>query len=542
MAEEEIKEKHADELFKEFKEASITEFFRKNKAHLGYSGKVRSLTTVVHELVTNSLDACEEAGILPEIYMELKAIGDEHYLFLERDNGPGIPEKHVLDVFGKMLAGTKFHRNVQFRGQQGIGVTGVTLYSQITTGKPMRIKTSTGGKDRKIYEFKLMIDVAKNKADVIESKVYEDTWRGTEIEGAVKGVRCNLSEQGPYEYLRRTAVANPHARIVYVDPEGRKTVFERAIKEVPRPPEEMKPHPKGMEVDEVLAMAKKSSARKVGSFLMAEFSRVSSAKVDEIQSQVKFDLDKNPRKLTWAETEELVKVFEKMDFMAPSSEGLRPIGEKQIRAAVLNILGPEFEVVLTRNPTVHSGGTPFQIEVAIAYGGKAGRPTEEGVVKAEIMRFANRAPLLFDAGGCGITKAVNSVDWKRYDIKDFENSSITVFVNIVSTYIPYMSAGKQCITEEENIVKEIRMALMDTGRKFQRYHSGKRREIEREARLQTLLKYSTELAPALAKLTGKDEKKILEDLKALIKKRLKIEYSLEEKQRAEAEPKEPKEE
>ena len=113
-----VKERSADELFKEFKEVSITEFFRKNKAHLGYSGKVRSLTTIIHEVVTNSLDACEESGILPDVEVEIRQIGDEHYRFIERDNGPGIPVGHISNVFAKMLAGTKFHRNVQLRGQQ----------------------------------------------------------------------------------------------------------------------------------------------------------------------------------------------------------------------------------------------------------------------------------------------------------------------------------------------------------------------------------------------------------------------------------------
>ncbi|MCX6695224.1 MAG: DNA topoisomerase VI subunit B, partial [Candidatus Altiarchaeota archaeon] len=239
----EVKERSADDLFKEFKEVSVTEFFRKNKAHLGYSGKVRSLTTVIHELVTNSLDACEEAGLLPEITVKIRQLGQDHYQFTESDNGPGIPEQHIGNVFGKMLAGTKFHRNIQLRGQQGIGVTGVTLFSQMTTGKPMRITTSTG--DGNIHEIKLMVDILKNKADVIETNVIKDRWRGTEIEGELKGVTFNLGEYGPFEYVRRTALANPHLKITFVDPEGRKTVFERASNVVPRPPTEMRPHPKG---------------------------------------------------------------------------------------------------------------------------------------------------------------------------------------------------------------------------------------------------------------------------------------------------------
>ncbi len=538
--EEELKEKSADDMFKDFKAVSITEFFRKNKAHLGYSGKLRSLTTVIHELVTNALDACEEAGILPDIDVVVKQVGEEHYSFMCRDNGPGIPEKHIGGVFGQMLAGTKFHRNVQLRGQQGIGVAGVTLFAQMTTGKPVRILTSTG--NGKVNDVKLMVDVTKNSAEIMENNVVSQKWRGTEIHGELKGVSFNLGERSPYEYIRRTAIANPHAKVTFVDPEGRKSVFDRTSREIPRPPKEMKPHPKGMDTDDLLNRAKRSSNRSIAGFLETEFSRVSKAKVDEIQSKINFDLKKNPRKITWPEAEEVTKAFAQIDFMAPPVEGLRPIGERQIENAVLKILKPEFSSVLTRNPTVYGGGVPFQIEVAIAFGGNAGRPAtgeETEANRVEVMRFANRTPLLFDAGACAIMQAVSSVEWKRYDVKDFENTPITIFVNLVSMYVPYTSAGKQSVSAEEEVVKEIRMALMDVGRKFQRYHSRMRREIEREARMNALLKYSAELAAAVAKLTGRDEKKLAKTLHVLITKKLKLEYRAELEAQEAEEPEAP---
>jgi DNA topoisomerase VI subunit B len=529
MAEKEGKvvERSADDLFQDFKEVSITEFFRKNKAHLGYSGKLRSLTTIVHELVTNSLDACEEAGILPDIEMTLKQLGPEHYMFINRDNGPGIPEKHISNVFGKMLAGTKFHRNVQLRGQQGIGVAGVTLFSQMTTGQPMQIVTSTG--NGKVYEIKLMVDVTKNQADILHTNIISKTWRGTEIKGELKGVLFNLGERSPYEYIRRTAIANPHATLTFTDPEGRKSSFLRTSKRVPKPPAEMKPHPKGMDTDELLNRCKRSQARRVSGFLESEFTRISKAKVDEIQSKVNFDLKKNPRKISWSEAEEITKAFEEIEFMAPPVEGLRPIGGRQIENAVIKILKPDFYQVLTRSPTVYGGGVPFQVEVAIAFGGNAGRQTSgtDNDSRIEIMRFANRTPLLFDTGACAITQAVNSVEWKRYEIRDFENTPITIFVNLISMHVPYTSAGKQSVNAEEEIVKEIRMALMDVGRKFQRYHSKKRREEEREQRMKALMKYSRELAIAVAKLSSKDENKLTKSLQKLIKHHLKIEYDRE---------------
>jgi len=374
-----------------------------------------------------------------------------------------------------------------------------------------------------------MIDISKNKADILSKNEYSQYWRGTEIESEFKNVRFNLSERGPFEYIRRTAIANPHAKITFIDPEGRKTVFERSSDKVPKPPVAIKPHPKGVEVDDLLNMAKNNKARKVSSFLTSTFARISNAKVKEIQEHVSFDLNKNPRRLTWAECEEIVNAINNIKFLAPSTEGLEPIGEEQIRKAVLNILDPEFEAVLTRPPKVHSGGTPFLVEVAIAYGGQAGRNIGDGT-KAEIMRFANRAPLLFDAGGCAITKAVNTVEWKRYGIRDFDNSPVTVFINLVSTHIPYTSAGKQSVAEEKEILKEIRMALMELGRKFQMYHSRKRRAQEREQKRQILLKYSIELAAGLAKLTEKKEDKILKELHELIEEKIRAGMELEEEE------------
>lgn len=511
-------EVHADELFEEFKETSITEFFRKNRTHLGYSGKLRSLTTVIHELMTNALDACEEAGLLPEIYVEIKKLRKDHYKVTCIDNGPGIPPKHIPKVFGKMLAGTKFHRNIQLRGQQGIGVAGVTLFSQITCGKPIRVRSSTG--DGEVYDLNLMIDITKNKANITKKKAYNENWRGTEVTCEFKGVKFSLREQGPFEYIRRTAVANPHLRIIFVDPNGRKTIFERSSNRIPKKPIPVKPHPEGVEVDDLLTMAQQTNSRKFSSFMVKSFARVSNNKIEDLQKEVSFDMNKNPRRVTWEECEEVVEAIDKVKFLSPPTKGLVPIGEEQIKGAVLNILDPEFDAVLTRSPEVHSGGVPFQVEVAMAFGGHAGREVGDKI-RLEIMRFANRAPLLFDAGSCVITNAVKSVDWKRYGIKDYEDAPFTVFINLVSTYVPYTSAGKQSVAKEPNVYKEIRMALMEVGRKFKKYHSKKRKAREREQKRQILLKYSTELASALATITEEDEEKLLENLHQMINDKLK---------------------
>ncbi|MBN2518644.1 MAG: DNA topoisomerase VI subunit B [Candidatus Altiarchaeota archaeon] len=525
--------KEADDLFKELREHSIAEFFRKNAQMLGYSGKIKSLTTVVHELVTNSLDACEESHIPPDILVKIEQIDEEAVVVHGRDNGPGIPKKHISDVFGKMLAGTKFHRNIQLRGQQGIGVAGVTMFSQMTTGKPVEIITST---KNEAWDIELTIDIKKNRADIVNQQSISPPpeTTGTEFIARFKDVQFSTGDQGPYEYLRRTAIANPHTEITYVDPSGAKIVFNRSTEEIPKPPKEIPPHPKGVIVDDIVLMSKVSKSHTTKGMLQTEFSRMSSQKAAEVQQHVTFDLNLSPKKLGWGEAEQIIKAFKKMTFLAPATDCLRQIGEVKIETAMRNILAPEFLAIVERKPTVYGGGYPFQIEVGVAYGGHAGRKLATGEKRYEIMRFANRAPLLFDAGGCALTKAVQTVDWKRYGLKDLENLPVTIFVSLISTHIPYISAGKQSVADIEEIVDEIRFALMDVGRKFNRFHSKRRRAEEHMLRRDKLLKYVTEIAPAIAEITGKKKDEVLKKWEKLVEDNVSI--------AVEEEPGEPEEE
>jgi DNA topoisomerase-6 subunit B len=504
------------DVFKEFKEHSIAEFFKKNRQMLGYSGKIKSLTTVVHEYVTNSLDACEEVAILPDIFVQVERLGAEHFRIINEDNGPGIPKKFVGKAFGKMLAGTKFHRFRQARGQQGIGASGCVMYGQITTGKPTKVVSGQG--KGTIYDCMLTIDTKTNEPKITEEKEYPGTMRGTRIETEIKDVMYQKSEYGPDEYIRRTALANPHAKITYIDPDGQTVIYDRSVKVVPAVPKETKPHPKGVEVDDLLTFANKTTARTVKSFLSTEFTRMSSQKATEIEKLVHFDMNKRPRDMTWDEAEQVVKAIRETSFVAPPTDCLIPISEEHLDKALASVLQPEFKMVLTRPPAVFRGGVPFVVEVALAYGGKAGRPATNGNGEAsdrmEIMRFANRVPLLFDSGACALSKAVQSIEWKHYDIKP--DVPITVLVNFTSIYVPYTGAGKQAVSDEEEIIKEIRLALMDAARGVGRYVSGVRRKYERETRMKQLLRYVQPVAESIAKLTGKSEKLIDAKLKELV--------------------------
>ncbi len=518
--------KHLDS---EFKEHSVAEFFKKNKQMIGLYGKVRTLTMVIHEYVTNSLDACEEVSILPNIEVKIDELGEEYYEVTVTDNGPGISKENVGKAFGKLLAGTKFHRMMQSRGQQGIGAAGCTMLSQMTTGKPTKVITGRG--NGKALTLELTIDPKMNEAKMTNIKEIDKDFRGTAVQAKFKGVLYRDSDQGALEYLRRTVIANPHAQISFRDPMGQKFTFKRTHNEVPQKPEEIKPHPKGTTVDDILSYCKMTKGRTVSTFLSNDFDRMGAKGIDEVKKRVHFDMNKDPKTLTWEEAEEIVKAFKAIDFIAPTTDALRPIGEDQIRKSLQSIVQPEFLTVLTRKPAVYAGGYPFQVEIAIAYGGSAGKKVNEQT-QMEIMRFANRVPLLFDAGNCALTKAIQTVDWKRYDIKDVENAPVTVFVNFISVHIPYTGAGKQAIADEEEVLEEIRLALMQTGRKAGIYIAHKRREAENQQKRIMFYKYIPEICKAISTITKAHEDTLKKNMEKMVLTKLKLEEAKEAEEKA----------
>ncbi len=490
----------------------MAEFFKKNRQMLGFSSKVRSLTTAVHEYVTNALDACEEAGILPDIYVKLERIDEDKYVLTVRDSGPGIPPKIVPRVFGKLLAGTKFHRMIPSRGQQGIGAAGVTLFAQMTTGQPVHVKTGEG--DGVVFEMDIKIDVNRNEPIVLNKRSYIDyDWRGTEVTATLGDVSYNRGKYSVYEYLWRTALANPHAQIVFVDPDGKRHVFYRTSFEPVHMAKEAKPHPLGVTTDDLLTIAKRTKARTVANMFLREFQAFGKKALNELRAEVGDLLDKKPSELEWNEAERIVKAMRKIKFRAPSTDVLITIGADKLRASLRSNLKPKFLAVVERPPRVYRGGIPFQVEAAVAIGGE--------IKGFDIYRYANRSPLLFDSGACAITQAVNSIDWKRYGIQDLKQVPLIIFVNVVSTHIPYTSAGKQAIADVPEVMKELRYALMDVARKVREYMTKVNTYQELLHKKKILDHYLPEVASAFAKILEKPESDIRQILEQAIAEKYK---------------------
>ena len=501
----------------DFKNLTPSEFFRKNKQMLGFTGKIRSLTIVFHELITNSFDAAEEAGILPEIDIELKRVDKEHYILRLKDNGPGIPEDYVMRVYCSMFAGSKF-RNIQSRGQQGLGCSGCVLLSQMTTGKPAHvISCYKENGEIKGVKMKFQMDVKNNRGILMEREDYPAESTGVCIELQFKEVSYSLAEQGAFEYIRRTMIGNPHAKITFRDPSGHKYIFKRAADIVPVLPKEVLPHPKGVSADDIMTMAQNTDSRRYKSMLTSSLSRMSNKRVDEISELTGIDMNKRPKDLTFPEAEAIVQCFKKMKFMAPPTDGLIPIGSEQIEKGMKQILKPEFVTTITRKPVTYQGGVSFIIEAGLAYGGKSGRVVKEQR-KSEIMRFANRVPLTFDAGSCAITEALKSIDCKRYGLKDLDNTPLTLFVNIISTQVPYLLTGKQSVSPEPEIIHEIRQSTMKLARKLQKHLRAKKAAKEKEKRSKVFEDYMPVIIEEAAKL-GETGVPVYQEVLAKVTKR-----------------------
>ncbi len=408
------------------------------------------------------------------------------------------------------LGGVSCHNS---RGQQGIGISGAVLYSQLTSGKPIKVASSTG--TGKTHRIELMIDVAKNEPMILKDEIKDEKeWHGIRIEMEVEGKYVE-HQQSMLEYLKQTAIANPYAKITFDSP-NEKIRFERATRTLPPLSKSIKPHPHGIEIGILSRMLRGTKSRNLSGFLVSEFSRVGSTSANEICKLSKLDRDRKPSELTPPETEKLFNAIQNVQLIKPPLDCLSPLGEKLIEEGLKKQLNCEYVAALTRPPDVYRGN-PFQIEVGIAYGGQL-----DSTKQATLYRLANRVPLLYQAGDCAISKAMEEIEWRRYGLEQSGSSlptgPLAIFVHMCSVWVPFTSESKEAIASYPEIIKEIKLALQDVSRQLSFYIHKKRKVQESQLRSSLFEKYIPEVAESLSKLTGKDKHKLIACMEKILKR------------------------
>ncbi len=238
-----------------FNQISPSEFFYSNRDLAGFSNPTRSLYTAVREFVENALDACDQQGILPDVHLIIKAVEPEKpdpkpYILTVKDNGPGVDADHVPLAFGTVLYGSKFGLK-QARGMFGLGATMAILYGQITTNKPVTVKSSTDGVTQ--HQFDVLLDIQKNKPVIVKHTTKEVSKKGLSVSICLEG---DYSKAGNKirDYVYETSLITPYASITFDDPKGQKFSHPRFVKEIPSPPTIIKPHPHGIDVERIRRM------------------------------------------------------------------------------------------------------------------------------------------------------------------------------------------------------------------------------------------------------------------------------------------------
>ncbi len=570
----------AETMAKKQREISVSEFFLKNRHLLGFDNPRKALLTAVKEAVDNSLDACDEAGILPTISVEISQIAEKRFRVTITDNGPGIVRAQIPKIFAKLLYGSKFHRLRMSRGQQGIGISAAGMYGQLTTGSAIKILSKVRN-SKVAHHIEVQIDTKANKPvilrdDEIEWKpeFYKTKEDGAEevVYASEHGTSVSIELEGSYvrgrlsvdEYLKECAIVNPHLELHYrlnlLDKEALKAddeddipknnkssansaqssseqdeknqksssaswiIFERATNVLPKQPVEIMPHPHGVELGMLMQILKDSPARTLKSALEQEFSRVSSKTALEICQKAGLSPQAKPSHIAHREIEALFNAINATKLMRPPTDCLSPIGEEQIVAGLKKEIVADFYTAVTRDPEVYRGN-PFQIEAGIAYA----RPGENADLSAEeparVLRFANKVPLLYMAGACAITKAIVGVNWKSYGLQQPKGSlpiaPMVIMVHIASVWVPFTSESKEAIAHYPEIIREIVFALQECGRRLSIFLNKRRRELEAQRKKSYIELYLPHLALGLKQilnLNDKQEETVVSTLKGMLEK------------------------
>ncbi len=498
----------AQKLASNQKQVAISEFFEKNKHFLGFDSLARSLITAVKEAVDNALDACEEARILPTIHIQITKLDPKKDIIklIVEDNGPGIPQKSIEKVFGQLLFGSRFHAIRQSRGQQGIGITGVVMYCQLTTGRTTHVRSKIATEPTAAV-VDIGLDTRKNKAT--KANAGREMWynedgsskeHGTEVTAQMKA-KYQKGRQSVWQYLRMTSIVNPHAEIIFIDPDGEKHHWTRVTERLPTKVESIKPHPHGIELGQLQRMVAESNDLNLNHFLLNNFSGVTNRARKELCQAADLEGTRKMKTLKGDDIRYLLEAFQgerlfkgqPAKLLKPPTNCLSPIEEILIKKGLSKTIDSRFVTTLTRVPNV-TQGNPFQVEVGLIFGGSMA-----GDKPVEILRFANRVPLMYQQGGCLLTKAIESVDWRQYGLdqaggKGVPKGPAAILVHLASTNVQFTSEAKEALADNGEVMEEARKAMLEMGRGLRKHLEKKKKMAKTKEKFELI----NDILPAIA--------------------------------------------
>lgn len=496
--------------------SSTAEYFAKNLQQVGFSSPIKAVLTTVKEAVDNSLDACEQNGILPELEILVEKIGtgstknvDQVHIVVE-DNGPGIEADDLAKVFGEYLASSKFGRGQCTRGQQGIGISAATTWAQMTNAKGVLVTSKTKGM-RKAVRAQVDVDIKSNTGSIKNKESIEwNKSHGTRVEFIMDG-RIQLNgDGGLVTYVEGTILVNPHMGIRYKLAESDWVEVKRVSNEIPQVPEATLPHPHTFKLGEFITHSTLYGKTTLSKFLKTGFSRISDQSLNDfVKSGMPKALKEKP--VSALSEEDFKKVFSSIQntqLMAPSTKSVLTVGEESLSKSIQRLGEIDFFAVVTRKPQI-CDFKPVVVEVALARFKDRNLEADSPIT---LLRFANRVPLQFDKSGCAITWAIESVNWKSYGLQQPKGSlplgPYIFAVSVVSPFIKFKNASKETIDASEELVAEIRLALIQAGQKLSRHIKSEMKEADLERKLQHIEQFGPILVEKLAVLVGASKERV----------------------------------
>lgn len=508
--------------------SSTAEYFSKNLQQVGFSSPTKAVLTTLKEAIDNSLDACEDEGILPELYIEVEKVGagtiknTDLIRIKVEDNGPGLNIEDVPKVFGEYLASSKFGRGRCSRGQQGIGISAATTWAQLTSAKGARIVTKTKSM-RQAVSCLVEVDVKNNKGNLKDKKAISwDRPHGVSVEFVLDGRIQLQGEGGLITYLTGTALVNPHLNLRYKLLDQPVVKVDRVSDKCPDVPSAVEPHPHTMKLGEFIAHSHLFGRTTVSSFLKKGFSRITENTFQEFVKNglSKKILDQSVDKTTDGQFKDIFSAIHKTELMAPSTRSVMIIGEETFSKSVRRLGEVDFFAVVTRKPTI-CDFKPVAIEIAVARLKTVQKTEGDDSPPVQVLRFANRVPLQFDKSACAMVKAIETVNWRAYGLTQPKNSlplgPYVFAVSLVSPFIKFKNASKETVDASDELVEEIRRALIQAGQRLSRHIRKEHREADLEEKLRHIEQFCPILVDCLCRITKAPEKRKKAATEGLVK-------------------------